>query len=134
MRVLQFLAILLTLASIQCLSVDMLNKIKTWRGECIDETGNDRDFVVKALTEHKYPDEAKFKDFILCMTKKFGVVDDQGNLHPEVFKKVLLSEGQSDAAADDLVKKCAVVKGSAEDSAFSMFVCHQNSAPKELQI
>nr|UYB94418.1 odorant-binding protein 16 [Lytta caraganae] len=134
MRSVQLLVIFLAISTIQCMSDYLKKNILQWQRECLKETSVDRKLVMDAMINHQYPDDLPFKKFIYCLTKKSGIMDDLGNIHATVLKKYLINEGQSDSVAEEIVKKCLTVKGTAEDTALALFVCYQGKAPKEVQV
>lgn len=83
----------------------------------------------------EYPDNADFKNHLLCMSKKLKLQSDTGEIDKEnLLAKLKLILG-SDEAVSELVGKCiAVVKGDPAQKAFAALKCFHDNTPEHINI
>lgn len=87
--------------------------------DCASESGLDEEVIEKAL-DGNLPEDEKLKKHVLCVGKKMGFVNEEGEIQVDVVKEKL---GDSVDDAEELVKKCVEDKGNAEDTAFNFAKC-----------
>lgn len=93
--------------------------------ECATESGIEEDVIKKTFAGDLVEDE-KLKKHVLCVNRKLGFFNDDGEIQVEVIRKTI---GEDIDNVDELVEKCTVDKGSPEDTAFSFAKCAAEFAP-----
>nr|UWL63301.1 odorant binding protein 11 [Pagiophloeus tsushimanus] len=115
------------------LTDEQKQKIQAYGKECVGETSVDTELIKKARAG-TFTDDAKLKAFVLCMSKKLGFQNNNGEIQTEVVRQKLGGALNDADAANKLVEKCLVVKGSNEDTAFESFKCYYESTPTHLTV
>lgn len=87
--------------------------------ECAGESGVDEEIIKKAL-EGDFPDDDNFKKHIVCMGKKIGFLNEDGEPQVEVIQEELSKHMDN---AKEVVETCIEDKGSPEDLAFNFIKC-----------
>lgn len=77
---------------------------------------------LKLLRENK--DDKQVGVHMLCMATKAGLMDSHNHLHKDTIRKKMTLGAAHDADIDELVKKCAVTKDTAEETAVHLFICN----------
>lgn len=87
--------------------------------ECSGETGVEEEDVKKAL-RGEITETDTIKTQTLCVGKKLGILNDEGVIQTEVIKEKF---SEIVDKIDEMVEKCVVDKGNAEDTAFAFAKC-----------
>ncbi|XP_066262801.1 B2 protein-like [Euwallacea similis] len=89
---------------------------------CMQESGATEEMMRKAF-QGEFPDASEFKKHLVCMGKKGGVIDSDGNYDRVVLKEKLLRLVRDEELVDELLEKCLVDQATPEETAFEMVKC-----------
>ncbi|XP_076267070.1 B2 protein-like [Rhynchophorus ferrugineus] len=93
-----------------------------FQNECMQETGATDEMVLKAFAG-ELTDSPVFKDHLVCVGMKGGVIDEQGNFHKDVMKKGIMLFVDDEGKVDAMLDKCYTHYDTQQDTAFNMMKC-----------
>lgn len=96
---------------------------------CSQQSGVDAKLVENARTG-QFAEDTKLKDYLYCVGKRIGTVDEAGNLQHGVFRAKMALLLSNQELADKLDAKCFVAKGTVQETAFEVAKCYVETAPK----
>nr|QTG40725.1 odorant binding protein OBP1768 [Rhynchophorus palmarum] len=97
-------------------------KFFNFQNECMQETGATDDMVLKAFAG-ELTDSPVFKNHLVCVGMKGGVMDDAGNLNRDVMKKGIMMFVEDEVKVDAMMDKCDMHYDTKQDTAFNMMKC-----------
>ncbi|XP_030764727.1 general odorant-binding protein 19d [Sitophilus oryzae] len=97
-------------------------KMFNFQNQCMQETGATDEMIMRAFGGD-FPDTPVFKEHLVCVGKKGGVIDEQGNYHQEILKKGLMMFVNDEPRVDAMLDKCHVVMETTQDTAYHMAKC-----------
>lgn len=86
--------------------------------------------VVENARNGQFVNDDKLKNYLYCVGKRIGTVDEAGNLQHGVFRAKMAMLLSNQELADKLDTKCFVAKGNIQDTAFEVAKCYIATAPK----
>nr|APG79369.1 pheromone binding protein 8 [Cyrtotrachelus buqueti] len=89
--------------------------------QCITETSISKDILDMDTINEENRD--KVGSFALCVSKKVGYQDDDGNLQTDAIKKALTSSVGNTDQVNTLMRKCFVQKSQAKETALASLLC-----------
>ncbi|KAJ8924163.1 hypothetical protein NQ315_006947 [Exocentrus adspersus] len=104
------------------LTLEQLRKLKTHREECLKESGADPEVVSNARRGNAV-DDPKLKEHLLCMFKRIGFLNDEGQLQKDVLKRKLVDVIKEEELADKLIAECVIQGETPQATAFNSFKC-----------
>ncbi|XP_017783046.1 PREDICTED: general odorant-binding protein 99a-like [Nicrophorus vespilloides] len=123
------------IAAIQAhhLSEEQLEKLKGYKMECVTSTEVDVDLVKKAKMG-EFTEDDKLKEFLFCVAKKVGLLNEDGDYQVEGIKeKIVAKYGQE--AADDVVDVCTQKKeSSGPETSFALAKCLHEKSKKHIEL
>ncbi|CAH1379454.1 unnamed protein product [Tenebrio molitor] len=103
-----------------------LQKVRKHSDACKRESGVSDEVLARARKGEKV-DDPKLRDHGVCILKKSGFLDDNGDFQVEIIRTKLKENADHPEKVDDLVAKCAVKKDTPQESTHSFFRClHEN--------
>lgn len=108
-------------------------KLKQGRSDCEKETGVNPQLIDDAK-KGKFADDAKLKDFLVCLSKKIGFVNDKGELQHAVLIEKSTGVLGDKAQAEKLNSECAVQKSSLQDTVFDSMKCYHEKSGKPILV
>lgn len=101
--------------------------------ECVSSTGVNEELIVKAK-KGEFSDDPKLQDYVFCMLKKIGVVNDQGEPQLDVIKQKMHDDINPEETAK-VIEACKEKKGgSPAETAYMVFQCYYKSSPNHLSL
>ncbi|KAF7286795.1 hypothetical protein GWI33_004200 [Rhynchophorus ferrugineus] len=94
----------------------------TFQGECMMESGTTEEMLLKAFMG-EFTESSVFKDHLVCLGMKTGVIDDEGNYHKDILKEEILSFIGDETKVDDILDTCYIHYDTPQESAFNMMKC-----------
>lgn len=113
----------------QALSDEKKQKLKEYSAACSESTGVDQKLIEDAR-KGIFSEDAKFKEFLFCISKKIGSQNEAGEIQKDVIKQKLVAELKDEKLADSIVEKCAIAKDTPQETAFASAKCYHESKPK----
>nr|USH46137.1 odorant binding protein 6 [Apriona germarii] len=104
------------------LTLEQLQKLKTYREDCIKQTGVDSEIVENARRGN-IVDNPKLQEHLFCMFKKIGFMDEAGRIQKDVLKKKLVDVIKEEELASKLIEVCATEASTPQLTAFENFKC-----------
>nr|AQY18982.1 odorant-binding protein [Galeruca daurica] len=133
-----FPIIFASLCIIEAVKADVLSpeartKIIENAKKCQKESEVDMKLLLK-IKEGVFTDDPKLKEHMLCVSKSFGIQQQNGEFNEAVMKVIFKKNGADDKKAEELSKKCLIKKDSPENSAFETMKCiHSIIPPAEIE-
>ncbi|XP_063904896.1 B1 protein-like [Zophobas morio] len=128
-----FIVLVAVAISVQALTDEQKEKIKTYHKDCAAASGVDQDLVARGR-KGDFVDDPKLKEHLFCVSKKAGFQNDAGDVQTEVLKAKLNAELKDQEVTNKLVEKCAVKKATPQDTAFESFKCYYENTPHHISI
>ncbi|XP_045465846.1 uncharacterized protein LOC123674801 [Harmonia axyridis] len=91
--------------------------------DCREHTKYITEEQVNQLNKGFYPDSPVIRQHILCIWKEKGVMNESGNLQPEVIKTKLGSLLPQNDQAKQQVQGCIVKKSNPAETAYAFYQC-----------
>ncbi|XP_017783044.1 PREDICTED: B1 protein-like [Nicrophorus vespilloides] len=109
-------------AQAHSLTDEQLAKLKAYKADCIASSGVTPDLVEKSK-KGEFADDPKLKEFLFCIGKKIGFLNDAGDFQVDVMTaKITANHGKD--AADDVVSVCTAKKeSSGPETSFALAKC-----------
>ncbi|KAF7286793.1 hypothetical protein GWI33_004198 [Rhynchophorus ferrugineus] len=104
------------------LTPEQRQRFFNFQNECMQETGATDDMILKAF-RGELTDSPLFKDHLVCLGLKSGVVDKEGNYHKEVLKKEIMMFTDDGDKLDKLLDRCYEKHDTQQETAFKMMQC-----------
>nr|ANE37547.1 odorant binding protein 3 [Rhynchophorus ferrugineus] len=104
------------------LTADQRKQFIVFQNECMQETGATDDMIMKALAG-VFSDSPVFKNHLVCMGLKTGIIDSDGNFHKDILKKGIMLIVNNEAKVDAMLDKCHVYFETQQESAFHLMKC-----------
>ncbi|KRT84159.1 hypothetical protein AMK59_447, partial [Oryctes borbonicus] len=109
------------------ISSDDAEKIKQASKGCIGTVGLDTN-LVKSVKEGDIVDDPKVKEFLACVLKKLGMVNEDGSFNNNVIR-TKMPEGLSEDEKQNIVDKCLTLQGSnVEDTVWRAYKCYREKS------
>nr|QZR93782.1 odorant binding protein 1 [Euplatypus parallelus] len=116
------LAFSICVICICALTSEQREKLFKFQNECLEETGATDEMVMNAYAG-KFTDAPEFKNHLVCVGKKGGIIDDEGNYHKDVLKEKMMMFIDDETKVDELLEKCGKHYDTPQESAFHMTKC-----------
>jgi len=129
-----FLAVLVIafVASTYALNDEQKAKFKVHKDECIAETKVDVEMLKKTKTG-VFSDDEKLKEFLFCLGKKTGMLNDAGEYQMETIKKHLVG-AYGEEISEKLIKACTEKNfPTGQEAAFHITKCHYELYPEHFK-
>lgn len=81
-----------------------LSMLEPFKRDCIAETKVNPEYPDRIVLHGEYPEDRKLKCYVKCMSMKMGVLDANGEVVEEIFRKYLNVD--DDEIAKSVSKKC----------------------------
>lgn len=115
------------------LSDEQAAKLKEHRKICLDQTVVDAG-KIEAARKGQFVDDAKVKDYLVCVSKRMSFLNDAGNLQHPVLKAKVGAVFEDQNLADKLDAECAVEKTTPQETIFELAKCYYEKNPKHVVI
>ncbi|CAH1114508.1 unnamed protein product [Psylliodes chrysocephalus] len=117
-------AVLVAIFSIEteCISDAEISLMMKIDQDCMPKSGATKEMSQRAMVGD-FPDDPVYKKHMLCMTTAMGFFDEAGNYDMDRIHKELDSRIADPAKISEILSKCLVEKGSAEEKAFESGKC-----------
>lgn len=99
---------------------------------CIKQAGVETN-KIEAAKKGQFADDPKLKDYLVCIAKSIGFVDDAGALQHLVIKSKIGSVLENQDVAAKVDAECAVEKGILQETVFELAKCLYEKKPKYLE-
>ncbi|KAF7286791.1 hypothetical protein GWI33_004196 [Rhynchophorus ferrugineus] len=93
--------------------------------ECMEETGATDDMIMSAFAGN-FSDDPIFKEHLVCIGRKSGVIDDEGKYHKDLMKQGLMTFINDEDTIDQMLEKCYIEQDSIQELAYRMTKCLYN--------
>nr|QFO46774.1 odorant binding protein [Cylas formicarius] len=101
--------------------------------QCIKQSGVDRDVLVMSK-KGEFADDKRLKEYYFCVAKLWGVMNEAGDILPDVLTKKTQEIYRDEALTKKLAGLCGVRKDQPLETAFQMAQCYYKNAPGDLKI
>nr|AVH84924.1 odorant binding protein 17 [Harmonia axyridis]QTE76116.1 odorant binding protein 8 [Harmonia axyridis] len=117
------------LLTVQALTDEQREKLKEHSTACAKSTGVDPEAIANAK-KGTFSDDEKFKDYLFCVSKKIGFQNEAGEIQKDVVKQKATVALKDEKLVDEIIKKCAVVKDTPQNTAFEVAKCYYENNAK----
>ncbi|KAJ8932125.1 hypothetical protein NQ314_014906 [Rhamnusium bicolor] len=100
---------------------DQEKKLVEYHNKCLVETSADAEMLAKLL-DGVFPEEQKFKEYLLCISKKAGFQNDDGEVQKDVVIEKLGESLKDPSKAKELTESC-ITQGSPTDIVYKVVTC-----------
>ncbi|XP_017783047.1 PREDICTED: general odorant-binding protein 56d-like [Nicrophorus vespilloides] len=115
------------------LTEEQMEKLKTYKMECITSSGVDVEVVEKSK-KGEFAEDPKLKEFLFCVAKKVGFLNEDGDYQVDVMKaKITAKHGQE--AADNVVVACTEKKeASGAETSYALAKCFYEKSKEHIPL
>nr|UWL63309.1 odorant binding protein 19 [Pagiophloeus tsushimanus] len=119
--VLTFLVVLVTVKTE--LTVEQREKLTNMANRCTKETGATEEMVQKSMNG-EFSEDPRFKEFLFCVDKQAGFVDESGKRNRDALKMQLVETFGHEDKIDNILDTClAIEKPTPQETAFELAKC-----------
>ncbi|XP_023022169.2 uncharacterized protein [Leptinotarsa decemlineata] len=105
------------------LSHEKKEKLFSYHQGCVSKSGVDRKIITQ-MKQGMRSEDPKFKEYLLCLSQKFGFQNEAGEFQREVMREKLTQYARNASTVDAVMEKCVVQKDSPVESAYHYSMCH----------
>ncbi|XP_018565063.1 B2 protein-like isoform X2 [Anoplophora glabripennis] len=119
-----FICVATLVVSIHCASEEQHERVKKIHSECqADPKTHADDELLKKYHKGEEVDKSIVGAHMLCMSTKFGVIQEDGKINKSALKTSLSRLISDETKLNEAIEKCAVEKDDPKDTALALGKC-----------
>ncbi|KAG5866417.1 hypothetical protein JTB14_022978 [Gonioctena quinquepunctata] len=112
---------------------EQAEKLKKHHAECSKQITIDPQLVAKAK-KGDFSNEQVLKDYLFCVAKKEGLINDKGDIQKDYLLKNTLKAAGNEVDAKKLLDTCAVQQKNGPETTLHVVKCYYEKSPQHINI